>query len=49
MKKQSPIKRLWELAASQHAGLKLSVSLAVLGVLGGIVPYVVARIFSENL
>lgn len=42
MKKQSPIKRLWELAASQHAGLKFSVSLAVLGVLGGIVPYVAA-------
>lgn len=49
MKKQSPIKRLWELAASQHAGLKLSVSLAVLGVLGGIVPYVAAGQVLTNL
>lgn len=39
MKKDSPLKRVWGMAKSQHAKLKLSVGLAVLGVAAGFVPY----------
>ncbi|MCR5585397.1 MAG: ATP-binding cassette domain-containing protein [Lachnospiraceae bacterium] len=39
---QNPIKRLWQLAQKQHGKLILSVILSVLGVLGGILPYVAA-------
>lgn len=38
-KKESPLKRIWILAASQHPKLRLSVILAVLGVAAGFIPY----------
>lgn len=38
-KKQSPISRIWKLAASQHGKLKKSVLLAILGVASGFIPY----------
>ncbi len=39
---QNPVKRLWQLAEKQHGKLIASVILSVLGVLGGILPYVAA-------
>ncbi|MDO5294264.1 MAG: ABC transporter ATP-binding protein [bacterium] len=39
MKKESPLKRVWRMAESQHSKLKLSVFLAVLGVGAGFIPY----------
>lgn len=39
MKKNSPLKRVWVMAESQHGKLKLSVALAVLGVAAGFIPY----------
>lgn len=39
MKKESPLKRVWGMAESQHSKLKLSVLLAVLGVGAGFIPY----------
>ncbi len=38
-KKESPLKRIWGLAESQHRRLKVSVLLAVFGVAGGFIPY----------
>lgn len=38
-KKESPLKRIWELAKSEHTRLKFSIILAVLGVLLGFIPY----------
>lgn len=38
-KKESPMKRIWGLAKSQHTRLKVSVVLAILGVLSGFIPY----------
>lgn len=38
-KKESPLKRIWGLAKSEHKRLKLSILLAVLGVASGFIPY----------
>ena len=38
-KKESPLKRIWALAKPQHPRLRLSVTLAVLGVALGFIPY----------
>ncbi|MGC6175097.1 ABC transporter ATP-binding protein [Lacrimispora sp. 38-1] len=38
-KKESPLKRIWALAKSQHTRLKVSIGLAVLGVASGFIPY----------
>jgi ATP-binding cassette subfamily B protein len=38
-KKESPLRRIWALAKSQHTRLKVSVVLAVLGVAAGFIPY----------
>jgi hypothetical protein len=45
-KKESPVKRIWALAESQHKRLKGTVILAVFGVLMGFIPYyAVAKCF----
>ncbi len=45
--KQNPMGRIWQIAAPEHGRLALSVVLAVLGVVSGIIPYVsAARIIS---
>ncbi|MCR4688768.1 MAG: ATP-binding cassette domain-containing protein [Saccharofermentans sp.] len=41
-KQKSPIARVWELGESGHKQITISIVLAVLGVLAGIVPYVMA-------
>jgi ATP-binding cassette subfamily B protein IrtA len=41
-KNQSPLKRIWELAKSEHSRLKLAVILAVIGVMAGFIPYLCA-------
>ncbi|MCR5100538.1 MAG: ATP-binding cassette domain-containing protein [Butyrivibrio sp.] len=41
-KQKSPISRVWELGQSGHKQILLSIILAILGVLAGIVPYVMA-------
>ena len=41
-KDQSPLKRIWELAKSEHPRLKLAVLLAVIGVMSGFIPYLCA-------
>ncbi|MFA9467004.1 MAG: ABC transporter ATP-binding protein [Velocimicrobium sp.] len=38
-KNQSPLKRIWALAESEHPKLRFSIVLAVLGVLSGFIPY----------
>lgn len=38
-KKESPLKRIWTLANSEHKRLKFSIVLAVLGVASGFIPY----------
>lgn len=38
-KKESPLKRIWGLAKSQHTRLKISILMAVLGVASGFIPY----------
>ncbi len=38
-KKESPLKRIWGLAKSEHKRLKLSILLAILGVASGFIPY----------
>lgn len=42
MKEQSPVGRTWELGEKEHGRLITAVILAVLGVAGGMVPYVAA-------
>ena len=42
MQKQSPILRLWELGEKEHGGLICAVISAVVGVLGGMIPYYAA-------
>ena len=42
VKKKSPIARVWELGESGHKELKISIFLAILGVLAGVIPYVSA-------
>ena len=42
MKEQSPIGRIWELGEKEHGRLITAVILAVLGVMGGMVPYFAA-------
>ena len=41
-KNQSPLKRIWALAKSEHPRLKLAVLLAVIGVMAGFIPYLCA-------
>lgn len=38
-KKESSLKRIWNLAASQHPKLRVSIVLAVIGVVSGFIPY----------
>ena len=42
MAKQSPVQRIWELGKDQHGRLITAVVLAVVGVVGGMVPYFAA-------
>lgn len=42
VKNQSPLKRIWRLAESEHARLKRSILLAIIGVIAGFVPYLCA-------
>lgn len=42
MEKQSPIGRIWELGEQEHGKLITAVILAVIGVVGGMVPYFAA-------
>ena len=42
MAKQSPVQRIWELGKDQHGRLITAVILAVVGVVGGMVPYFAA-------
>lgn len=42
MKEKSPVVILWELAHKEHSKLKISVFIASIGVLAGIVPYIAA-------
>ena len=42
MEKQSPIARIWELGKSEHARLITAVALALVGCVGGMVPYFAA-------
>ena len=39
MEKTSPMRRLWQLAATEHRRLRMAIALAAIGVLAGIVPY----------
>lgn len=41
-KKSNPMKRIWQIAKPEHGRLLLSVVLALLGVLSGIIPYISA-------
>lgn len=41
-KKSNPMKRIWQIAKPEHGRLLLSVVLAMLGVLSGIIPYISA-------
>lgn len=41
-KNQSPLKRIWALAKSEHPRLRLAVLLAVIGVMAGFIPYLCA-------
>ena len=41
-KKSNPMKRIWQIAKPEHGRLLLSVLLAMLGVLSGIIPYISA-------
>lgn len=49
MKKESPLKRLWLLAESQHKQLKIAIVLAIIGVIAGIIPFVSAGKIIEGL
>ena len=42
MEKQSPVQRIWELGKDEHGRLITAVLLAVVGVVGGMVPYFAA-------
>ena len=42
MKKQSPLMRIWELGEKEHARLIRSIVSAIIGVLGGMIPYYAA-------
>lgn len=42
MKEKSPLLRIWELGESEHGRLKGAIVSALIGVLGGIIPYVAA-------
>ena len=42
MEKQSPVQRIWELGKDEHGRLITAVILAVIGVVGGMVPYFAA-------
>ena len=43
MENQSPVQRIWELGKDEHGRLITAVVLAVLGVIGGMVPYFGSR------
>ena len=49
MAKQSPVQRIWELCKDQHGRLITAVVLAVVGVVGGMVPYFAAAKIIEGL
>ncbi|MDO5718484.1 MAG: ABC transporter ATP-binding protein [Tissierellia bacterium] len=49
MKKESPLTHLWALADNQHGELKLATTFAIIGVIGGILPYVSAGRIIANL
>ena len=49
MAKQSPVQRIWELGKDQHGRLITAVILAVVGVVGGMVPYFAAAKIIEGL
>ena len=49
MAKQSPVQRIWELGKDQHGRLITAVVLAVVGVVGGMVPYFAAAKIIEGL
>lgn len=42
MKQKSPLLRIWELGASEHKRLSAAIISALVGVLGGIIPYIAA-------
>ena len=42
MKQKSPAAILWELAKKEHSKLKISVFIASIGVIAGLVPYIAA-------
>ncbi|MGF0096231.1 ABC transporter ATP-binding protein [Peptoniphilus sp. SGI.035] len=42
MKKESPLKRLWNLAENEHKELRLAILFAIIGVIGGIIPFISA-------
>ncbi|MCR5732972.1 MAG: ABC transporter ATP-binding protein, partial [Lachnospiraceae bacterium] len=49
-RKTNPMLRIWEIAKAEHSRLMLSVLLAVLGVISGLIPYVcAARIISKMI
>ena len=43
MKEKNPAVILWELAHKEHSKLKISVFIATIGVIAGIVPYIAAN------
>ena len=42
MKEKSPVVILWELAHKEHSKLKISVFIATVGVIAGVIPYIAA-------
>ena len=49
-RKTNPMLRIWEIAKAEHGTLLLSVLLAVLGVISGLIPYVcAAKIISKMI
>lgn len=42
MKKESPLKRLWNLAKNEHKQLQIAILFAIIGIVGGIVPFISA-------
>lgn len=42
MEKKSPVQRIWELGKNEHGKLITAVILAVVGMVGGMVPYFAA-------
>ena len=54
MQNKSPMVRLWELGEKEHGGLIRAILSAVIGVLGGMLPYfaaaqMVIALINENL